>query len=175
MTAHKLLWKREAQFPLSWPGNAHWLTGFIIFDATLWGLQRKQNILICQRAHFYFDFFLPCSHEWGISSCSNLKWKELTVFARERGGTEGNLSIQPRLPTAVKRMGVSQPHSFTSALVLQLLFLPVSYLEANLQVVRKARCTRPSSKFKAADRVPSKSSFSLKGIKERAISLHADT
>lgn len=54
---------------------------------------------------FWFFFFFLSNHEWGISSCSNLMWKELTVFARELGGREGNLSIQPRLPTAVKRIG----------------------------------------------------------------------
>lgn len=98
--------EKGGSVPLSWPGNAHWLTDFIIFYAALWGLQRKKNIFICQRAHFYFDFFFFLSnHEWGISSCSNLMWKELTVFARELGGREGNLSIQPRLPTAVKRIG----------------------------------------------------------------------
>lgn len=78
------------------------------FYAALWGLQRKQNIFICQRAHFYFDFFFffLSSHEWGISSCSNLTWKELAVFARELEGREGNSSIQPRRPTALKRTGL---------------------------------------------------------------------
>lgn len=106
MTAHKLLWKREAQFPSA--GQAMLTDSQTsLFFMPPSGASRGRKTFLFVREHIFiliFFFFLS-NHEWGISSCSNLMWKELTVFARELGGREGNLSIQPRLPTAVKRIG----------------------------------------------------------------------
>lgn len=73
------------------------------------GASRGSKTFLFVREHIFiliFFFFFLSNHEWGISSCSNLMWKELAVLARELEGREGKLSIQPRLPTAVKDTGL---------------------------------------------------------------------